>query len=158
LQHQQQQANQARQDRQTSASELENLSFANEDDIDLLGAQLDQQKQQQQLFKEQLLNLETELEALKQEERGQQEALGGQVQELGMLAGQLASLRLLLAEAEQEAPDLPADWQAEVDQKLVDAMQVDPQWEVAVEHVLQDWLGGYLLGQMPDQNVDQLIA
>ena len=158
LQHQQQQANQARQDRQTSASELENLSFANEDDIDLLGAQLDQQKQQQQLFKEQLLNLETELEALKQEERGQQEALDGQVQELGMLAGQLASLRLLLAEAEQEAPDLPADWQAEVDQKLVDAMQVDPQWEVAVEHVLQDWLGGYLLGQMPDQNVDQLIA
>ena len=158
LQHQQQQANQARQDRQTSASELENLSFANEDDIDLLGAQLDQQKQQQQLFKEQLLNLETELEALKQEERGQQEALGGQVQELGMLAGQLASLRLLLAEAEQEAPDLPADWQAEVDQKLVDAMQVDPQWEVAVEHVLQDWLGGYLLGQMPDQNVGQLIA
>ena len=158
LQHQQQQASQARQDRQTSASELENLSFANEDDIDLLGAQLDQQKQQQQLFKEQLLNLETELEALKQEERGQQEALDGQVQELGMLAGQLASLRLLLAEAEQEAPDLPADWQAEVDQKLVDAMQVDPQWEVAVEHVLQDWLGGYLLGQMPDQNVDQLIA
>ena len=158
LQHQQQQASQARQDRQTSVSELENLSFANEADIDLLGAQLDQQKQQQQLFKEQLLNLETELEALKQEERGQQEALGGQVQELGMLAGQLASLRLLLAEAEQEAPDLPADWQAEVDQKLVDAMQVDPQWEVAVEHVLQDWLGGYLLGQMPDQNVDQLIA
>jgi chromosome segregation protein len=158
LQHQQQQASQARQDRQTSASELENLSFANEDDIDLLGAQLDQQKQQQQLFKEQLLNLETELEALKQEERGQQEALDGQVQELGMLAGQLASLRLLLAEAEQEAPDLPADWQAEVDQKLVDTMQVDPQWEVAVEHVLQDWLGGYLLGQMPDQNVDQLIA
>jgi chromosome segregation protein len=158
LQHQQQQASQARQDRQTSASELENLSFANEDDIDLLGAQLDQQKQQQQLFKEQLLNLETELEALKQEERGQQEMLDGQVQELGMLAGQLASLRLLLAEAEQEAPDLPADWQAEVDQKLVDTMQVDPQWEVAVEHVLQDWLGGYLLGQMPDQNVDQLIA
>ncbi|WP_443638171.1 chromosome segregation protein SMC [Candidatus Njordibacter sp. Uisw_058] len=158
LQHQQQQASQARQDRQTSASELENLSFANEDDIDLLGAQLDQQKQQQQLFKEQLLNLETELEALKQEERGQQEALDGQVQELGMLAGQLASLRLLLAEAEREAPDLPADWQAEVDQKLVDTMQVDPQWEVAVEHVLQDWLGGYLLGQMPDQNVDQLIA
>ena len=38
LQHQQQQASQARQDRQTSASELENLSFANEDDIDLLGA------------------------------------------------------------------------------------------------------------------------
>ena len=158
LQHQQQQASQARQDRQTSVSELENLSFANEADIDLLGAQLDQQKQQQQLFKEQLLNLETELEALKQEERGQQEALDGQVQELGMLAGQLASLRLLLAEAEQEAPDLPADWQAEVDQKLVDAMQVDPQWEVAVEHVLQDWLGGYLLGQMPDQNVGQLIA
>ena len=158
LQHQQQQASQARQDRQTSASELENLSFANEDDIDLLGAQLDQQKQQQQLFKEQLLSLETELDALKQEERGQQEALDGQVQELGTLAGQLASLRLLLAEAEQDAPDLPADWQAEVDQKLVDAMQVDPQWEVAVEHVLQDWLGGYLLGQMPDQNVGQLIA
>ena len=158
LQHQQQQASQARQDRQTSVSELENLSFANEADIDLLGAQLDQQKQQQQLFKEQLLNLETELEALKQEERGQQEALDGQVQELGMLAGQLASLRLLLAEAEQDAPDLPADWQAEVDQKLVDAMQADPQWEVAVEHVLQDWLGGYLLGQMPDQNVGQLIA
>ena len=158
LQHQQQQASQARQDRQTSVSELENLSFANEADIDLLGAQLDQQKQQQQLFKEQLLNLETELEALKQEERGQQEALDGQVQELGMLAGQLASLRLLLAEAEQDAPDLPADWQAEVDQKLVDAMQADPQWEVAVEHVLQDWLGGYLLGQMPDLNVGQLIA
>ena len=128
LQHQQQQASQARQDRQTSASELENLSFANEDDIDLLGAQLDQQKQQQQLFKEQLLNLETELEALKQEERGQQEALDGQVQELGMLAGQLAWLRLLLAEAEQEAPDVPADWQAEVDQKLVDTMQVHPEW------------------------------
>ena len=158
LQHQQQQASQARQDRQTSVSELENLSFANEADIDLLGAQLDQQKQQQQLFKEQLLSLETELDALKQEERGQQEALDGQVQELGTLAGQLASLRLLLAEAEQDAPDLPADWQAEVDQKLVDAMQVDPQWEVAVEHVLQDWLGGYLLGQMPDQNVGQLIA
>ncbi|MDA9279717.1 chromosome segregation protein SMC [bacterium] len=158
LQHQQQQASQARQDRQTSVSELENLSFANEDDIDLLEAQLDQQKQQQELFKEQLLRLEAELEALKQEERGQQEALDGQVQELGMLAGQLASLRLLLAEAEQDAPDLPADWQAEVDQKLVDAMQVDPQWEVAVEHILQDWLGGYLLGQMPDQNVDQLIA
>ena len=158
LQHQQQQASQARQDRQTSVSELENLSFANEADIDLLGAQLDQQKQQQQLFKEQLLSLETELDALKQEERGQQEALDGQVQELGTLAGQLASLRLLLAEAEQDAPDLPADWQAEVEQKLVDAMQVDPQWEVAVEHVLQDWLGGYLLGQMPDQNVGQLIA
>ena len=158
LQHQQQQASQARQDRQTSVSELENLSFANEADIDLLGAQLDQQKQQQQLFKEQLLSLETELDALKQEERGQQEALDGQVQELGTLAGQLASLRLLLAEAEQDAPDLPADWQAEVDQKLVDAMQADPQWEVAVEHVLQDWLGGYLLGQMPDQNVGQLIA
>ena len=158
LQHQQQQASQARQDRQTSVSELENLSFANEADIDLLGAQLDQQKQQQQLFKEQLLSLETELDALKQEERGQQEALDGQVQELGTLAGQLASLRLLLAEAEQDAPDLPADWQAEVDQKLVDAMQVNPQWEVAVEHVLQDWLGGYLLGQMPDQNVGQLIA
>ena len=158
LQHQQQQASQARQDRQTSVSELENLSFANEADIDLLGAQLDQQKQQQQLFKEQLLSLETELDALKQEERGQREALDGQVQELGTLAGQLASLRLLLAEAEQDAPDLPADWQAEVDQKLVDAMQVDPQWEVAVEHVLQDWLGGYLLGQMPDQNVGQLIA
>ena len=158
LQHQQQQASQARQDRQTSVSELENLSFANEADIDLLGAQLDQQKQQQQLFKEQLLSLETELDALKQEERGQQEALDGQVQELGTLAGQLASLRLLLAEAEQDAPDLPADWQAEVEQKLVDAMQVDPQWEVAVEHVLQDWLGGYLLGQMPDQNVDQLIT
>ena len=124
LQHQQQQASQARQDRQTSVSELENLSFANEDDIDLLEAQLDQQKQQQQLFKEQLLRLEAELETLKQEERGQQEALDGQVQELGMLAGQLASLRLLLAEAEQDAPDLPADWQAEVDQKLVDAMQV----------------------------------
>ena len=158
LQHQQQQASQARQDRQTSVSELENLSFANEADIDLLGAQLDQQKQQQQLFKEQLLSLETELDALKQEERGQQEALDRQVQELGTLAGQLASLRLLLAEAEQDAPDLPADWQAEVEQKLVDAMQVDPQWEVAVEHVLQDWLGGYLLGQMPDQNVGQLIA
>ena len=158
LQHQQQQASQARQDRQTSVSELENLSFANEADIDLLGAQLDQQKQQQQLFKEQLLSLETELDALKQEERRQREALDGQVQELGTLAGQLASLRLLLAEAEQDAPDLPADWQAEVDQKLVDAMQVDPQWEVAVEHVLQDWLGGYLLGQMPDQNVGQLIA
>ena len=158
LQHQQQQASQARQDRQTSVSELENLSFANEEDIDLLGTQLDQQKHQQQLFKEQLLSLKTEIEFLKQEERGQQEALDGQVQELGMLAGQLASLRLLLAEAEQDAPDLPADWQAEVDQKLVDAMQVDPQWEVAVEHVLQDWLGGYLLGQMPDQNVDQLIT
>ena len=158
LQHQQQQASQARQDRQTSVSELENLSFANEEDIDLLGTQLDQQKHQQQLFKEQLLSLKTEIEFLKQEERGQQEALDGQVQELGMLAGQLASLRLLLAEAEQDAPDLPADWQAEVDQKLVDAMQVDPQWEVAVEHVLQDWLGGYLLGQMPDQNVGQLIA
>ena len=158
LQHQQQQASQARQDRQTSVSELENLSFANEEDIDLLGTQLDQQKQKQQLFKEQLLSLKTEIEFLKQEERGQQEALDGQVQELGTLAGQLASLRLLLAEAEQDAPDLPADWQAEVDQKLVDAMQVDPQWEVAVEHVLQDWLGGYLLGQMPDQNVGQLIA
>ena len=158
LQHQQQQASQVRQDRQTSVSELENLSFANEADIDLLGAQLDQQKQQQQLFKQQLLSLETELDALKQEERGQQEALDGQVQELGTLAGQLASLRLLLAEAEQDAPDLPADWQAEVEQKLVDAMQVDPQWEVAVEHVLQDWFGGYLLGQMPDQNVGQLIA
>jgi chromosome segregation protein len=156
LQHQQQQAAQAQQDRQASVTELGALSLPNNEQINLLDEQLNNQQQLQQLLTEQLLTLEKKLQTLRQQEREQQEQLDGQVQELGILAGQLASLHLLLTEAEQGAPLLPPGWHVEASQKLVDSMQVDSGWEAATEHVLQDWLGGYLLAQLPDQHVNQL--
>jgi len=156
LQHQQQQAAQTQQDRQKSVMELDGLSLPSTEDIDLLHEQIDQQQQHQQDLTEQLSTLERRLQTLKQHEREHQEQLDGQVQELGTLAGQLASLHVLLTEAEQGAAQLPSEWHTDVSAKLIDAMQVESGWEVAVEHVLQDWLGSYLLAQLPDQNVGQL--
>ena len=155
FQHQQQQAVQVRQDRQISTTELEGLSLPDHDDIDLLDAQLDQQQQSQQQVAEQVLSMEQQLKSLRLQEREQQDQLDGQVQELGILAGQLASLRLLLLEAEQGAPELPSAWHLDASQKLIDTLQVDDGWELAIEHVLQDWLGGYLLSQQPDQSLEQ---
>jgi len=156
LQHQQQQAVQTQQDRQKSVTELEGLVVPHSEDIDLLDAQIDQQQQHQQELTDQLSNLEHTLLTLRLHEREHQEQLDGQVQELGTLAGQLASLHVLLTEAEQSAAQLPSEWHADVSQKLIDAMQVESGWEAAVEHVLQDWLGGYLLAQLPDQSVGNL--
>ena len=156
LQHQQQQAAQVQKDRQAGETELDGLSLPSNEEMDLLDAQVEQQQQQQHLLTEQLSTLEQKLLVLRQQEREQQEQLDGQVQELGMLAGQLSSLQLLLKEAEQGAAELPLGWHADASQKLIDTMQVDFGWEAATEHVLQDWLGGYLLAQLPDQSLDQL--
>ena len=156
LQHQQQQAVQAQQDRQKSVTELDGLSLPNTDDVTLLEDQIDQHQQQQQDLTEQLSILEHKLLTLRQYEREHQEQLDGQVQELGTLAGQLASLRVLLTETEQDAAQLPTKWHADVSQKLIDAMHVESGWEAAAEHVLQDWLGGYLLAKLPDESVGKL--
>ena len=156
LQHQQQQAVQTQQDRQKSVTELDGLSLPNTDDVRLLEEQIDQHQQQQQDLTEQLSTLEHQLLTLRQYEREHQEQLDGQVQELGTLSGQLASLRVLLTETEQDAAQLPTQWHADVSQKLIDTMHVESGWEAAAEHVLQDWLGGYLLAQLPDKSVGKL--
>ena len=153
LQHQQQQTIQVQQDQQASLAELSAINLPKDEDIGLLEAQLEEQHQCQEQLAEQLISLENEFKGLRQEEREQQEQLDSQVQTLGILAGQLASLRLLLAEAEQDAPTLPSSWQADASQKLIDDLKVDLGWELAVEHVLQDWMGGYLLAQLPPQSL-----
>ena len=156
LQHQQQQATQTQQDRQKTVTELEGLVLPNTEEIDLLDEQIDQQQQHQQELTEKLSSMELTLLTLRQHEREHQEQLDGQVQELGTLAGQLASLHVLLTEAQEGAARLPSEWHADVSEKLIDAMQVEGGWEAAVEHVLQDWLGGYLLAQLPGQSVGNL--
>lgn len=80
LQHQQQQAVQAQQDRQKSVTELDGLSLPNTDDVTLLEDQIDEHQQQQQDLTEQLSTLEHKLLTLRQYEREHQEQLDGQVQ------------------------------------------------------------------------------
>ena len=156
LQQQQQQAAQVQQDQQASLAELRGISLPKDEDIDLLDAQLKEQQQQQQFLVDQLLSLEHGLKSQRQQELEQQQQLDGQVQTLGVLSGQLASLRLLLSEAEQDAPLIPSVWRADSSQKLIDELQVELGWELAIEHVLQDWLGAHVLAQLPAQYVHPL--
>ena len=143
----QQQSEQAHQDHQECLMQLQNLNLPNVEDAKLLSEQIDHQQEQQQNLTEQILSQEGALQLSRQHERDYQQRLDVQVQELGVLAGQISSLQLLMSEAEQEAVLLPAKWQTDECAKLIDTMSVESGWESAVEHVLRDWLGSYLMPQ-----------
>jgi len=153
----QQQSEQAHQDHQECLIQLQNLNLPNVEDAKLLSEQIDHQQEQQHNLTEQILSQEDALQLSRQQERDYQQRLDVQVQELGVLAGQISSLQLLMSEAEQEAVLLPAKWHTDECAKLIDTMSVESGWESAVEHVLRDWLGSYLMPQSEHLSQNDLV-
>ena len=157
LQYQQQLAVQVQQDWQSSVTELGGVNLPSKDEIILLDSQVNDQQSHQKRLTEQLFVVEKKLQNLTLQEREQQEKLGAHAQELSILNGQLASLELLLTEAEQGSVQLPFGLTGQMNIKIIDAMKVDSGWETAIEHVLQDWLGGYVLSQLSDKKLGCLF-
>ncbi len=153
----QQQHEQARQDHEKCLMQLQGLHQPSGENGALLGEKIDYQNQQQQNLNEQILTQESALQRSRQQEREHQKDLDVQVQELGVLSGQISSLQLLLLEAEQEAVLLPAKWHTHECARLIDTMTVESGWEAAVEHVLQGWLGSYLIPVSADSKLSELF-
>lgn len=156
LQHQQKQAHDIHQDNKRNESELKLLVLPSHEDAELLAAEIDQRQQDQDLASDELQVVELKLQQLRLQERDQLVQLEQQVQDLGGLSGQLTSLQMLLKEAQQGIAEPPSSWQLDHSKKLMDTMQVDAGWEAAVEHVLQDWLGGYVLPKSLTQGSSEL--
>ena len=152
----QQQIEQANVDRENCEAQLQELSTPDDEELALLSEQIELQTHSQAEIGEQISTHEAAIAGLRLEERAVQEGLDAKVQELGVLGGHLSSLELLIFEAEAEATQLPSQWQTQECQKLIDTLSVEQGFEVAVEHVLQEWLGAFVMPQWPDQNVLEL--
>jgi chromosome segregation protein len=157
LQHQQKQAQRVEQEMALSHAELHELQVPAEEEAELLAQQLEQLQLQQDSLNEQVVHLESQIQQQREAEKLQSKRQDKQTQELGTVTGQLASLRLLLQEAQTGAAQLPASWATDASQQLVDTMQVEAGWEAAVEQVLQDWLSSYLLSHWPAAEGDSAI-
>jgi len=152
----QQQSEVAQQDRQNCLTQFQSMSVPDFEEFSKFGENIDQLQQGQQRLEKDLLSHESVLQVSRQQEKTYQKQLDSQVQELGIVAGQVSSLQLLVSESEEEATLLPSKWQVEGYQKLIDAMKVEAGWEVAVEHVLRGWLGSYIVPKVTGSSFSEL--
>ena len=101
----------------------------------LAEAELAYESQQQALS-----DLEQTQVDLAAQEQASQSSLDEAKSELSQVKGQVASLELLLKEAQAAGAQCPEDWRDSEKADLLTDLQVDKGWELAVEQVLADWL------------------
>ncbi|MDP6968118.1 MAG: chromosome segregation protein SMC [Gammaproteobacteria bacterium] len=141
LQHHSQRFKQLAQELQGLRSESEELASADDDnELDLLQEHLAETQLQTEQEQQQLASLEQQQEDLRSIEQSTQTELDRVKEELNQVKGQVVSLQMLLEEAQQVAAECPAEWLQDEHATLLQSLQVQSGWELAVEQVLGDWL------------------
>ena len=141
LQHHSQRFEQLAAELQRLRAEREELVQEDDNnDIELLQEQLAEAQLDTEAQQQQLTDLESQQQQLRTDEQASQGVLDDVKGELNQVKGQVASLQLLLDEAQQVAKECPADWLQTDQTSLLQSLTVDKGWEAAVEQVLGDWL------------------
>lgn len=141
LQHHSQRFEQLAQELQRLRAEREELmQEAGNNEVELLQEQVAEAQLEAETQHQQLSDLEAQQQQLRSDEQASQSALDDVKGELNQVKGQVASLQLLLDEAQQAAIECPKDWLQTDQDSLLQSLKVDKGWESAVEQVLGDWL------------------
>ncbi|MDP6165817.1 MAG: chromosome segregation protein SMC [Gammaproteobacteria bacterium] len=159
LQHHGQRFEQLAQELQRLREERENLvEQEDSDNLQLLQEQLAEAELNTQSQQQQLGDLEEQQQQLRSSEQDSQSALDKVKSELNQVQGQVASLHLLLEDAQQVATECPSDWLQSDENTLLKSLKVDAGWEAAVEQVLGDWLNAPFVQESVLQEAEALLA
>ena len=141
LQHHSQRFEQLGQELQRLRAEREELMQGEDNnEVELLREQVAEAELDAETQHQQLSDLEARQQQLRSDEHASQSALDDVKGELNQVKGQVASLQLLLDEAQLVAQECPQDWLQTDQASLLQSLKVDKGWESAVEQVLGDWL------------------
>ena len=148
LSHQQNQRLQMQQSIAKDTDELAQLKMPADTELAALKAQYDLSVANQEAAIEAVAEVEIQVQEGRVHEREEVACHDLQVHEISVIAAQLASLNLLLEDAQGNAEQLPDLWSQDPAINLIDVLSVKDGWQLAVEHVLEHWLDSYLIDDM----------